>query len=240
MPDLNFRRSLLLNLMGIAGLCIYTSSAWGACNGDTSISTALNVGQSPNTWLCNYTITNSGSIGITSNFVSALAPSASIDNLSNAGTIAASGASSHGIANNTAGVIVSNLANTGTISIAGTGSGISNTRTITSINNSSQISSVRDTISNAISANATSATISSIENTGTISSSTGNGIYNFRSTIGVITNTGSIVGSVASTGIFNVSGSTIGTLNNLQGAGNVNGALVYRGGDAYKLQHHYH
>jgi autotransporter-associated beta strand protein len=224
MPDLNFQRSLLLNLMGIAGLCIYTSSAWGACNGDTSISTALNVAQSPNTWLCNYTITNSGSISTTGNFAAALAPSANIDNLSNAGTIAASGASSHGIANTTAGVIVSNLANTGTISITGTGSGISNTRTITSINNSSQISSVRDAI-----VNTTSATISSIENTGTISSSTGNGIYNFRSTIGVITNTGSIVGSVARTGIFNVSGSTIGTLNNLQGAGNVNGALVYRG-----------
>lgn len=70
-------------------------------------------------------------------------------------------------------------------------------------------------------------TLTSLVNTGTISSGVRRGIVIFSPTsvLGTLTNTGSIIGPFS--GITNLG--TLQTFNNLQGAGNVNGAVTYTG-----------
>jgi hypothetical protein len=95
----------------------------------------------------------------------------------------------------------------------------------TNITNSGTISSINwEAIYN------NGGTISSIINSGTISSTATNAIWNNGrdATIGTITNTGTI-SSLASTENFYNNGGTVTTLNNLQGAGNTNGALTFGG-----------
>lgn len=71
-------------------------------------------------------------------------------------------------------------------------------------------------------------TLTSLVNSGTISSGVRRGVVIMSSTsiLGTLTNTGSIIGPFA--GITNNAG-TLQTFNNLQGAGNANGAVTYAG-----------
>lgn len=72
-------------------------------------------------------------------------------------------------------------------------------------------------------------TLTSLVNTGKISSGMRRGIviFNATSRLGTLTNTGSIIGPFA--GITNGAGGVLQTFDNLQGAGNVNGAVTYTG-----------
>lgn len=72
-------------------------------------------------------------------------------------------------------------------------------------------------------------TLNSLVNTGRISSNVRRGIVinGVTGKIGVLTNTGAIVGPFA--GITNNSGGLLQTFNNLQGAGHANGAVTYTG-----------
>lgn len=76
-------------------------------------------------------------------------------------------------------------------------------------------------------------TILSIINNGSMGSTNANtdAIYNvFNSTITTLTNNGTLLGGNPYYGaIFNVSNSSIATFNNVQGRGNVSGAVVYNG-----------
>ncbi|MDP3229777.1 MAG: autotransporter-associated beta strand repeat-containing protein, partial [Acidovorax sp.] len=71
--------------------------------------------------------------------------------------------------------------------------------------------------------------LTSLVNTGTISSGMRRGIVLFSTNgiLGTLTNTGSILGPFA--GITNRDGGVLQTFNNLQGAGNTNGAVTYTG-----------
>ena len=213
----------LIRLLGI-GILGFQGSAWGACAGDTSVTTALVAAQTNNTWLCSYTITNTGSISLNNANGWALTNAGNIDTFTNNGTISSSNATSTYGLNNGDGFTISSLVNTGTISSGNVGLRNAGNSTITSLNNSGTISGANKGIGN------TSGTLVTLVNSGTISSSAGSGVYiqtaSGVASIGTITNTGSIIGATA--GINNVN-ATLDTLNNKQGAGNVNGALTYTG-----------
>jgi autotransporter-associated beta strand protein len=188
------------------------------------VTTALVATQTNNTWLCSYSITNSGSISVTGDNESALRNTANIDAVTNNGTLSSSGVTDTYGLSNSLGATISSLVNTGTISSGNVGLRNSSNSTILLLNNSGTISGASKGIGN------TSGTLITLLNSGTISSSAGVGIYiqtsSFVASVDTITNTGSIVGAIA--GIQNVN-ATLGTLNNKQGAGNVNGALTYTG-----------
>lgn len=175
--------------------------------------------------MCSYTITNTGSISLNVSGASALINAGNIDAFTNNGTISNSNAnnSTYGL-NNGDGFTISSLVNTGTISSGSVGLRNAGYSTITLLDNSGTISGASKGIGN------TSGTLITLLNSGTISSSAGTGVHiqtgSGVASIGTITNTGSIVGATA--GINNVN-ATLGTLNNKQGAGNVNGALTYTG-----------
>ncbi len=196
--------------------------AFAACSGDISVSTALATPQANATWLCSYSVTNSGSVSINTLNNGALENTGIINNLTNSGSLTSSVFDTNFGIKNTGSSSISSLVNTGTISSSNVG--ISNNTTISWLENSGTISGASKGIGN------TSGTISTIVNSGTISSSTGTGIYIQTKTgvasIGTITNTGTVIG--ATTGINNVN-ATLGVLNNRQGAGNANGALTYTG-----------
>jgi uncharacterized protein with beta-barrel porin domain len=214
---------ILIQLLGL-GILGFQGSAWGACAGDTSVTTALVATQSNNTWLCSYSITNTGSISVTGGDESALRNTANIDAVTNNGTLSSSGVTNTYGLSNSLGSTISSLVNTGTISSGNVGLRNSSNSTILLLNNSGTISGASKGIGN------TSSTLITLLNSGTISSSAGAGVYietsNFVASVGTITNTGSIIGVTA--GINNVN-ATLGTLNNKQGAGNANGALTYTG-----------
>jgi autotransporter-associated beta strand protein len=214
---------ILVQLLGL-GILGFQASAWGACAGNTSVTTALVATQTNNSWLCSYSITNTGSISVTGGNESALRTTANIDAVTNSGTLSSSGVTDTYGLSNSLGSTISSLVNTGTISSGNVGLRNSSNSTILLLNNSGTISGASKGIGN------TSGTLITLLNSGTISSSAGVGIYiqtsNFVASVGTITNTGSIVGAIA--GIQNVN-ATLGTLNNKQGAGNVNGALTYTG-----------
>ena len=215
---------ILFQLLGI-GILGFQGSAWGACAGDTSVTTALVATQTNNTWLCSYSISNAGSISVTDPGQVALNNLANIDTLTNNGAISSSnaGANTYGL-NNGGGFTISSLINTGTISSGNVGLRNAGNSTITLLNNSGTISGASKGIGN------TSGTLITLLNSGTISSSAGSGVHiqtaSGVASIDTITNTGSITGVTA--GINNVN-ATLGTLNNKQGAGNANGALTYTG-----------
>ena len=214
---------ILVQLLGL-GILGFQTSAWGACAGNTSVTTALVATQTNNTWLCSYSITNTGSISVTGDYESALRNTANIDAVTNNGTLSSSGVTyTYGLSNSL-GSTISSLVNTGTISSGNVGLRNSSNSTILLLNNSGTISGASKGIGN------TSGTLITLLNSGTISSSAGVGIYietlSFVASVDTITNTGSIVGAIA--GIQNVN-ATLGTLNNKQGASNVNGALTYTG-----------
>ena len=212
-----------IRLLGI-GILGFQGSAWGACAGNTSVSTALVAAQTINTWLCSYSITNSGSISLTGAGGMAFANLENIDTFTNNGTISSSNVSNTYGLNNGGGFTISSLVNTGTISSGNVALRNAGNSTTTLLDNSGTISGGNKGIGN------TSGTIITLLNSGTISSTAGTGVHiqtaSGVASIGTITNTGSIVGATA--GINNVN-STLGTLNNKQGAGNVNGALTYTG-----------
>ena len=214
---------ILVQLSGL-GILGFQASAWGACAGNTSVTTALVATQTNNTWLCSYSITNTGSISVTGDDESALRNTANIDAVTNNGTLSSSGVTDTYGLSNSLGSTISSLVNTGAISSGNVGLRNTTNSTILLLNNSGTISGASKGIGN------TSGTLITLLNSGTISSSAGVGIYiqtsNFVASVGTITNTGSIVGAIA--GIQNVN-ATLGTLNNKQGAGNVNGALTYTG-----------
>jgi autotransporter-associated beta strand protein len=214
---------ILVQLLGL-GILGFQASAWGACAGNTSVTTALVATQTNNSWLCSYSITNTGSISVTGGNESALRTTANIDAVTNSGTLSSSGVTDTYGLSNSLGSTISSLVNTGTISSGNVGLRNSSNSTILLLNNSGTISGASKGIGN------TSGTLITLLNSGTISSSAGVGIYiqtsSFVASVDTITNTGSIVGAIA--GIQNVN-ATLGTLNNKQGAGNVNGALTYTG-----------
>ena len=220
---LNTIPRILIQLL-VLGVLGFQGSAWGACAGDTSVTTALVATQQNLTWLCSYSITNTGSISVNSAGLSGFINSANIDAFTNNGTISSSNANSTYGLNNGDGFTISSLVNTGTISSGNVGLRNGGNSTITLLNNSGTISGTNKGIGN------TSGTLITLLNSGTISSSAGAGVYiktaSGVASVGTITNTGSIVGAVA--GINNVN-ATLGTLNNKQGAGNANGALTYTG-----------
>ena len=214
---------IVIQLLGL-GILGFQGSAWGACAGDTSVTTALVATQQNLTWLCSYSITNTGSITVNGGNLMALDNRANIDALTNNGTLSSTDATGTYGLSNSAGSTISSLVNTGTISSGNVGLRNTLNSTITLLNNSGTISGASKGIGN------TSGTLITLLNSGTISSSAGAGVYietsNFVASVGTITNTGSIIGVTA--GINNVN-ATLGTLNNKQGAGNVNGALTYTG-----------
>ena len=221
------KKILRKSITGLAMACGLLSSqlAFGACSVQTvTIPAGSASSQSVTYSICNYIIENGASISLTGATQTALTitSTGSIDGLRNEGTIESTNSiSTYGIKNSTGGVI-GGLVNIGTISSGNVA--ISNNSSITSIDNSGTISGSSKGVGN------TSGTITIIRNSGTISSSAGSAIYiqtNLSAaSIDTISNTGSLVGALA--GINTVSG-TLGTLNNLQGAGNANGALTYTG-----------
>ena len=145
-------------------------------------------------------------------------------NVTSLGSITIPDASNYKVFNNQSGFEVNNAGTistgTDTTAIKTWASGVT-----TSIINSGTISSLNwQAIYN------NGGTIGSIINSGTIFSTLTNAIYNNggNATIGTITNTGTI-SSLASTENFYNNGGTVTTLNNLQGAGNTNGALTFGG-----------
>jgi len=214
---------ILIQLLGL-GILGFQGSAWGACAGDTSVTTALVATQTNNTWLCSYSITNTGSISVTGGNESALSNTANINAVTNNGTLSSTDATGTYGLSNSQGSTISSLVNTGTISSGNVGLRNSSNSTILLLNNTGTISGANKGIGN------TSSTLITLLNSGTISSSAGAGVYietsNFVASVGTITNTGSITG--VSAGINNVN-ATLSTLNNKQGAGNANGALTYTG-----------
>ncbi len=169
-----------------------------------------------------FSVTNSGSITLSNSNGLALYNTGNIDSLTSQGSIASNGSgSTYGI-RNAMGAAIGTLTNSGTITSSNVA--ISNNGTITTLINTGSLTGQEKGIGN------TSGTLSSISNSGTIVSTVGSAIYiqtgSGTASVGTITNTGTLQGAFAS--IYNVNAS-LGTLNNLQGAGNVNGALVYKG-----------
>jgi hypothetical protein len=164
-------------------------------------------------------LTNSGTISV-GDSGSGIYNGGYIDTLTNSGSISA-GVNGNGI-QNTGSATIAMLNNSGTISVAGSGNGISNRGTITILNNSGTISAPSfDAISN-------EGNIRSLINSHVITGLFYGIANNNVGEIEVITNTGSIIGLTQS-GIYNWTAARIGTLNNLQGQGNSNGALTYSG-----------
>ena len=159
--------------------------------------------------LTNYgTITGTGSgIGIHN--------TGTITTLTNSGTITG-GVSSEAIVNTGT---ITTLTNSGTIT-GGTGGGIVNDAIIGTLINSGAI-----TANNVGIYNDTGVSIGTLTNSGTITTVGASAIYN-KGTITTLTNRGTMT-STGGSGIENIVGGTITTLNNLQGA---SGALTYTGG----------
>ena len=139
---------ILFQLLGI-GILGFQGSAWGACAGDTSVTTALVATQTNNTWLCSYSISNAGSISVTGSGQVALNNLANIETLTNNGAISSSnaGANTYGL-NNGGGFTISSLINTGTISSGNVGLRNAGNSTITLLNNSGTISGASKGIGN--------------------------------------------------------------------------------------------
>jgi hypothetical protein len=190
---------IAIRLLGI-GILGFQGSAWGACGGDTSVSTALIAAQTNNTWLCSYSITNTGSISLNNASGWALTNNGNIDAFTNNGTISSSNATSTYGLNNGNGFTISSLVNTGTISSGNVGLRNAGNSSITLLDNSGTISGSSKGIGNS------SGIITALNNSGTISASAGSGIYIHTGlgtgAINAITNTGSITGTTA--GIENV------------------------------------
>ena len=189
-------RSLLsIGAVGIT-FCFAHGTAWTACSGNTTISTALVATQEigSGSWQCSLTVTESGSITINNTY---------------------------GV-NNPSGTTLTTLNNNGQILSSGDlGRGISNTGTITTLNNSNQISGSSGSARGIY--NAPGATITTINNSGTISANSFFALTN-QGTITTLVNTGTIMsgssyGDISSIGVIT-------TLANKQGASQgLSGAL---------------
>ena len=211
-----FLKPLVSMTVLVLGVLAVFKNAWGVC---TNVTIAGSVGSQSNAiTLCNFSITNTGSIS---------APLGGGNGLDNTGNI-------------------ETLTNSGTVSST-SGAGINNSATIGTLTNSSTISGgtvgVKNNITSTIGSLINSGTISGnashgVENFGTISTLTNSGtgtisgspygISNASSgTIGTLTNSGTISGG--STGIFN--SGTIGSLTNSSTiSGNVTDRGIYNSG----------
>lgn len=132
--------------------------------------------------------------------------------------------SSLNVGNNGVPITISNIINNGNIS-SGLHAGAINTATDVTLNTLTN----NGTLSAGIGLEFRRRNvIGDVINTGTITGTT-SGITVLLSTVSTITNTGTISGGIDTIPSLGLAASTIGTLNNSQGAGNAAGALTYNG-----------
>jgi len=132
---------------------------------------------------------------------------------------------------------VNNLINNGTISGGSYSLTLESSASVGTLTNNGSITGSNNfygavNLGSAASSTSPKVSISSLINNGTISTSSATGFgvrigVNDAATIGTLYNYGSISSPLA--GIFVNPGASLGTLNNLQGAGNAAGALTYAG-----------